>query len=167
MNDSEYQMLLVESWRRGLTPGEKARLQAFLAEQPERAADWERETALNDALNRLPDAPVASNFAALVMRAVERESKCTEPQAGDSFGWLARWLRRPASGLAWAAALALLAWSGYEQFYGRPHRERAMELSLIMKAVAPEAGVFQDFDAIQRLPAADDEELYAVLNVSH
>ena len=167
MNDSEYQMLLVESWRRGLTPGEKARLQAFLAEQPERAVDWERETALNDALNRLPDAPVASNFTALVMQAVERESKRTEPQGGESFGWFTRWLRRPASGLAWAAALALLAWSGYEQFYGRPHRERAMELSLIMKTVAPEAGVFGDFDAIQRLPAADDEELYAVLNVSH
>ena len=103
MNDSEYQMLLVESWRRGLTPGEKACLQSFLAEQPERAADWERETALNDALNRLPDAPVASNFTSLVMQAVERESKRTEPQGGESFGWFTRWLRRPASGLAWAA----------------------------------------------------------------
>ena len=160
-------MLLVESWRRGLTPGEKARLQAFLAEQPGRATDWERETALNDTLNRLPAAPVASNFTALVMQAVERESKRTEPQAGESFGWLARWLRRPASGLAWAAALALLAWSGYEQFHARPAREQAKQLSLIMKTVAPEAGVFGDFDAIQRLPAADDEELYAVLNVSH
>ena len=166
MNDSEYQMLLVESWRRDLTSGEKARIQAFLAEQPGRAADWERETALNDALNRLPNAPVASNFTSLVMQAVKRESKRMEPQPGEGFGWLVRWLRRPASGLAWAAALALLAWSGYEQFHVRPAREQAKQLSLIMKTVAPGAGVFQDFDAIQRLPAADDEELYAVLNVS-
>lgn len=166
MNDSEYQMLLVESWKRGLTAEEQARLQAFLAEQPGRAADWERETALNDALNRLPDVPMASNFTALVMQAVERENKRPAPQRGESFGWFTRWLRRPASGLAWAGALALLAWSGYEQFHARPERERAKELSLIMKTVAPEAGVFEDFEAIQRLPAADDEELYAVLNVS-
>ena len=166
MNDSEYQMLLVESWRRDLTPEEKARLEAFLAEQPAHAADWEREMALNAALNRLPDVPVASNFTSLVMKAVKRENKRMEPQPGEGFGWLIRWVRRPASGLAWVAAVALLAWGGYEQFHVQPAREQARHLSLIMKTVAPEAEVFGDFDAIQRLPAADDEELYAVLNVS-
>ena len=166
MNDSEYQRLLVESWRRALTPGEKARLQAFLADQPARAAEWMQETALNDALNRLPDAPVATNFTSLVLKAVEREARQKESLPGENFGWLFRWVRRPASSLAWAAALALLAWSGYEQFHVRPAREQARQLSLIMKTVAPEAGVFGDFDVIQRLPAADDEELYAVLNVS-
>ena len=166
MNDSEYERLLAESWRRALTPEETARLQAFLTSQPERAEEWADEVALNEALDRLPQAPVSSNFTALVMQAVERDS-AREPAAfNQGRTWLGRWLRRPASGLAWAALLMLTLWLGFQQFHTQPKTEQARNLAVILQAVAPEPGVFEDFDAIQRMPRADDEELYAVLNVS-
>ena len=46
---------------------------AHLAAHPEAQADWEAEAGLNDALGRLPDVAVSSNFTARVLQAVERE----------------------------------------------------------------------------------------------
>lgn len=60
------------AWRRGLTPDEQARLRQYLAAHPAARSQWELEAALTRALDRLPPAPVSSNFTALVLKAVQR-----------------------------------------------------------------------------------------------
>ena len=72
-NDPIFERWRERSWRRKLTSAEQAELRAWLAAHPEAQAEWEAEMALNDVLDQLPDAPVASNFTARAVAAVERE----------------------------------------------------------------------------------------------
>ena len=165
MNDSEHQNLWEESWRRKLSPAEEARLRTWLAAHPERQADWAADARLNQWLQQLPHAPVPSNFTSLVLQAVDRQE--AKPARPDGvFAWWHRLLHRPASGFAWAAALMLAGWVGYQQFDGVNPPAPAGDWAAILKAVAPEPALFEDFDAIRQLPPADDEELYTVLSVN-
>jgi anti-sigma factor RsiW len=170
MNDLEYRKLLETSWRRPLTPEEQARLDQFLAEAPAARADWETETALSGVLDRLPEPPVASNFTAQVMRAIESERARPSRPATAWPDWLgALWPK-----MAWAAVALLLA-VGVFQGYGVLNRARmARDLANIpVVPTVPPADILQDFDAIQQLsqvPAASssgqtisDEALLAAL----
>src|SRR5262245_30630619 len=74
MNESEFRALIEQSCRRPLNDAEQVQLSIWLAAHPEHRTTWEDEAALNRYLDNLPDAPVSSNFTALVMQAVERES---------------------------------------------------------------------------------------------
>src|SRR5262245_52089399 len=78
MNESEYQALMEASWRRPLTDEEQARLDAWLRTHPAAHNEWEAEMALNRLLEQLPEAPVASNFTARVLQALDRESAALE-----------------------------------------------------------------------------------------
>src|ERR1044072_8298015 len=92
MNNAELNRLLGLALRRKLTADEEAQVQACLARDPQARAAWEEEMALSQLLNGLPDAPLASNFTAQVLEAVERDSR-GEWQAPGLFRWLG--LRRP------------------------------------------------------------------------
>src|SRR5687767_14898079 len=96
MNDAEFDQLLETAARRALTADEERQLRAFLAEQPSAAARWEEETVLTRLLQRLPDAPLSSNFTAQVLLAVEHEERgrSRAPKVVRWFDW-----RRPAVGL--------------------------------------------------------------------
>jgi anti-sigma factor RsiW len=98
--DPRFERLRELSWRRRLTEAEAAELRAWLAEHPEAQADWEAEAGLNEALNRLPDAPVASNFTARVLQAIEREGAAEAVRSRQRWRrwWQPRWLVR--AGLA-------------------------------------------------------------------
>ncbi len=72
-HDPVYQRLREIGWRRARTDAEQAEFRAWLAAHPEAATDIEQETALNSALAKSPDAPLPSNFTALVMAAIERD----------------------------------------------------------------------------------------------
>src|SRR2546429_6136960 len=97
MSDAEFNLLLENATRRKLTTGEEARLRAHLASDPSAKAVWEEEMALSQLLDRLPDAPLATNFAAQVLEAVEREERRHRhtPRILRRLG-----LRRPAQQLA-------------------------------------------------------------------
>src|SRR5262245_19120401 len=71
MNDELYNELLEASWRRKLTAEEEAQLRAWLVAHPEAQADWDEEALLTQQLERLPNAPLASNFTAQVMGKLE------------------------------------------------------------------------------------------------
>jgi hypothetical protein len=167
MNESEYQSLLETGWRRPLTADELACLEAWVAGHPEAHADWEAEATLNRVLARLPDAPVASNFAARVLQAVERESQATarHPSFLDH---AKRWFRRPAPRLAWALLLVGVLWLGYDRYQANVQTEVAKGMSVLANVASlSDPAVLQDFEAIQRLSQAApgvDDELYAVLN---
>ena len=169
MNDAAFNQLLDTALRRKLTAEEEAQLQACLARDPQAKAVWEEEMALKQLLNRLPDAPLASNFTAHVLQAVERDSR-RHRHAPKLFRWFG--LRRSAQQCAAAFLAVLLAALGYWQ-YQSVRRER-MALALhrlaphfdspsIAVALAPDE-LWNYFDVINRLPQTQgDEELLAVL----
>ena len=142
-------------------------LNAWLATRPEARAAWEEDAALNRSLQNLPDAPLSSNFTALVMQAVQREALPT-PRAPSA---IRLWWRR----LSWGIACATVAISavsvGLQQHHHnnelRARREVATGLAVLANVTTlSDPAVLSDFDAIQRLSltSGDDEELYAVLN---
>src|SRR5438105_15808113 len=90
MNDSAYHKLREARWRRKLTDAESAELRAWVASHPEAQAEFEAEARLTDALVRLPDVPVPSNFTALVLQAVERDAAVMESRGARS-AWTVFW----------------------------------------------------------------------------
>ena len=167
MNDIEYQALVEESWRRRLTASERAQLDAWLAANPAARLDWEADAALTRELQRLPDTPLASNFTAQVMQAVERESRSTARRI-SFFEHIVQWFRRPASKLAWAVLLIAAGLFGFQQHRASVRNEVAQGLSVLASMAAlSDPTVFENFETIRRLGQAaptDDEELLAVLN---
>jgi negative regulator of sigma E activity len=115
-------------------------------------------------LEQLPDVPVASNFTARVVQAAQREA--AQPAARSFLQLVRQWLLpRRATGVAWAALAVCVTWFAVHQAESNTKARRASELVVISRtAVLSDPVVVEDFDAIQRLPYAEDEELFAVLN---
>ncbi|HEY5910491.1 MAG TPA: hypothetical protein VJA21_07780 [Verrucomicrobiae bacterium] len=160
--DPVLERLREASWRRKLTPAEEAQLQSLLAAHADARADWAAEAALNGALNRLPAAPVPSNFTARVLDAVERETRT--PAKTRHFGW--SWLNRPLRWLPRTAFVVLVVGVGsiaYHHDVIEKRKARAQSLLTVSELPAmasPE--ILEDFDAIQAMgqaPAADQELL--------
>lgn len=166
MNESDYQALMEASWRRSLTDDEQSRLDTWLRTHPEAHNEWEAESALNRLLEQLPAAPVASNFTARVLQAVERESAAAARRE-SVFDRVKQWFWRPAPRVAWALLIAVLLGFGYHQHQTNVRGEMARGLSVLANvATLSDPAVLQDFEAIQRLGQSapgDDEELYALL----
>jgi len=169
MNDVEFQQLLETALRRPLNADEQTRLQACLAENRSSQAIWEEEMALSRLLDQLPDAPLASNFTAQVLQAIEREG--LKSRRGPT---VLRWLglRRPAQ--RWVAtglAVVLIA-AGYRQYQTARRGNIAGALAKLgagidtpskVVALAPDE-LWNNFDAIDQLPHPQaDQDLLAVL----
>jgi anti-sigma factor RsiW len=153
------------SWRRALTDGERAELEAWLSNHPEFRAEWEAEMALSASLTRLPDPGVPSNFTARVLQAVERES-AAEPRLRESADWWralarrARWVTGPAF-----VALAVLVGIGIHERQAKRQHELALadSVRIISKVpVLPNAEVLANFETIRAMnqsPPPDDQLL--------
>ena len=168
MNDAAFNQLLDTALRRKLTAEEGDQLQACLARDPQARAVWEEEMALSQLLNRLPDAPLASNFTAQVLQAVERNS-LRQPHALKLFRRFG--LRRPAQRVAAACLAVIIATIGYGQYQSARRERMALALHKLAPhfdspsqavALTPDE-LWNDFDAINRLPPQADEALLAVL----
>lgn len=168
MSERDDNTLRELGWRRNLTPAEQELLQRHRGRHPEAQADWEAETALTTLLDRLPDAPLPSNFTAQVLHAVERTSREPVGPAGIWDAVRAR-LRPLLPRLAWSVGLIaalLLVWQRYEV---TQHERLVAGVALVLQAAAlPEPqDVMQDFEVIQQLdqfPPARDLELLAALS---
>jgi anti-sigma factor RsiW len=161
MNGSRYNQLLEESWRRKLTASEEGELRAWLAAHPEAQSDWEAEGELNEALGRLADAPMPTNFTARVLQAVELEG-ATE-SCGRAWAWQWwRWLLPKAAAAAVVLGAGLLA---YHQHEVTKRVELAQSVAAVSEAAIPSPDALQDFEAIRRLNPAPpaDKELLALL----
>src|SRR5215472_3160886 len=157
-NDRPYDPLREANWRRPLGAAEEAELRAWLAAHPEAQADWEAELALSDALRRLPDAPLASNFTSRVLQTVERQTAAESQRRGSHgsrwYRWLwLRWL--PRAGVAAVVAVAGLV--SYHHVADQRRAEKwAQPLEVVSGVPVPTPEVLEDFDAIQafnRAPA--------------
>jgi len=164
MNDLEYQKLKEQSWRGNLKPAELARLQSHLAAHPETRGDWDEEAALNRLLERLPNAPVSSNFTARVLQAAERAA-AQRPNWFERFS--PRWLR-----LGWMPRVAMVASMicvGIISFHEYQLASRtklahgAAEFGEM--ATLPKMEWLKDFETINRLSKVQvaDTELLALL----
>jgi negative regulator of sigma E activity len=141
-------------WRRKLSDAERADLRAL--------PESELEARLTEALAKISDAPVASNFTARVMQAIELE----EAREVRSRGWSLNW-RSLLPRMAVAAAVVMLAGVSIQRYEVRTHREEiAKTVALVASAKSlPSVDALQNLDAIQRMsqPAPADEELLATL----
>jgi hypothetical protein len=160
--DPVYERLREIGWRRKLTAAEQVELRAWLAAHPEAAAEVAADTALSEALGRLPQAPVPSNFTARVMQAIERETAA----AGRPPHARAWWWRRFAPRLAAAMLVLLVGLLVYQHGETRKREELAQGLALVAEAAPlPDVTVLEDFDAIRSMTteaAAADESLLAM-----
>jgi hypothetical protein len=151
MSEHEFNQLLQLAQRRRLTPEEEAQARGYLLGHPEAQALWEQEAALNQLLERLPPAPLPSNFTHRVLEAVRAETRST--RSGAHAGWLAvcrRWLPWKA-----AVAMSVLALCAVLVHHWRQEAERA-ELARSLEAFSEVAAVsgldvFRDFEAIRWL----------------
>lgn len=164
-DDSRYQQLREQAWRRPLEPGEQAELERWLEAHPEARAGWEAERALAIGLRGLPDVPVSSNFEARVMDRIRQEASKRNRGIGHAarFGALHwRWLPR----LAFAAFL--LAGGIWLQIHFQSARQADLAASLVTVSEAagiPGPDVLADFEAIQAMSRVStaDEELIRLL----
>ena len=143
------------AWRQKLTDAEKAGLRA----SPEMQADLELESRLSEALARVPDVPVPSNFTARVLQAIERE----EARGARTRGWSWSW-RVLVPRVAVAVVVVGFAGLAYQRHEFDKRVELAKDVALLAQAqLVPSIEALKDFDAIQRMgqntPHADDELL--------
>jgi hypothetical protein len=120
------------------------------------------QNQLRELLSRLPDAPVASNFTARVLAAIDRE----EAHAAELRSWTLNW-RRLWPRVATVAVFLIVAGVGFQR-YETDSRRMALAKNVARLAAAqppPSVDVLVNLDAIQRMsrPARADGELLAVL----
>ena len=162
MKQPEFENLLQTARERDLTDAELAKLERWLAANPDEQAEWE---ALDRLLVALPDAPVASNFTARVLDEVRR-AEVPGPALGQA--WWRKLLApqfRPIQ-IAAAAALAMVIGGvGYQSHLNRNRAEMAASLHEVATIAEMVPGLLSDFEAIEAIEQADpiDEELWAAL----
>lgn len=138
--ENESSNLRESLWRRKLAGTERAELRA----QPE----LEAEARLTGALARLSDVPVASNFTARVMDAIDREERLAERSRGWHWNWRSLFPRL-------AVSTAVLVFAGMSiQRYEVHSQRHEMARTVAMVAVAssqPSVDALADLDAIRRM----------------
>jgi len=167
MADDPLDPLLRElSWRRKRASTEDPRLRTWLAAHPEAQADWEEEVDLTEALERLPDVSLASNFTARVMQNLNRADGGKQSSKLWFLGfWRWRWLPK--------LAVAALVLGGGFHFYRQYEQRQQAEIARGLLAVSEEAAplnsealddVLADFETIRALnQAAPDQRLLTLL----
>src|SRR5271168_4849514 len=129
MENQPYQEIKEAGWRRALKRDEEAALQKFLAAHPEAREAWGEEAALNRLLQRLPAAPVSSNFTARVLQAVQ-----SAPRRHSWRDWFApaQWLPESLAGrVAMSSLMVCLGLFSFHE-YQVIHRARvARELASV------------------------------------
>lgn len=164
MNESVYHQLRETSWRRKLTPAEETRLQSWLAAHPDRQAEWDQEQVLTDQLRHLTDAPLSSNFTAQVMQTLDTELARQDREGTGGYAWL-NWLHKLTPKLAPVSLALVVAITAFVQYRSFDQKERAIEsVGIVASATdVPGPEILQDFEAIEKLPVATDEDLLAAL----
>lgn len=121
-------------------------------------AESELEARLTRALARLPDAPVASNFTARLMQAVDLEESRRSRRRSFGWNWHALLPR-----LAVTASVVLFAGLTLRHYELVAHRNTLARSAAMMTGSQPLPSVeaLKNFDVIQRMsqPGADPELL--------
>lgn len=162
MNESSYNQLKQKSWVEPLSAEETAELKQYLGGNPPGQQDWDDDVALTSALNRLPNAPVSSNFTARVMQAVQRE----EAQAArKSTSWRAFWRYGWIPKFAIAVAMFCLGTLSFHEYQLASQAKFARQVREVAEAAPiPQINWLKDFDTINQIgkvQVADNDLLMA------
>lgn len=162
MNQPEFKNLLQTVHARDLTDAELAKLEHWLAVNPDEQDAW---VALEHLLVALPDAPVATNFTARVLDKVRR-AEATGQALGQA--WWRKLLAsqfRPIQIAAAAALVIVIGGVGYQSHLNQSRAEMAASVASIASIAEFTPGFLADFEAIEAIAQADpiDEELWAAL----
>jgi anti-sigma factor RsiW len=160
-HDPAYNQLRELNWRRKLTAAEEAELRACLAANPEALEEWKTDAALGEVLDRLPEAPMPSNFTARVLQTVERET--AERARAPRWSWSWRVLLPRAAVVVAVVGLSLFASQQYE--VAQRARLARNVVAVLGAQPPPNPQDLADFEAIRRLNKMPppDEELLALL----
>jgi hypothetical protein len=115
---------------------------------------------LRELLSRLPDAPVASNFTARVLQAIEAEER--RRSRWHLMGWNWRVFFPRITVTAAAAGIVAIAFYQHELSV---HRQRiGQDVYVVASQPMPSVEALKNFDAIQRMAQATrpDEDLLAL-----
>lgn len=172
MKASDWNRLVETAARRSLTEAERLTLEELLRRQPSLRDQWATEERLNACLDRLPPAPVASNFTSRVLQAIA----VIEPVGPR---WWHRLpvpaiTRRPAMAMAWAGAAAIVLAGVLLHLQQREAARAQLAASVATMARGVSTPVratevpelWLDFDPIRLMSQAQpvvDEELLAAL----
>src|SRR5437016_5673626 len=157
--DPLFDSLLEHAWRGKLSPGQEAQLREWLSAHPEAREDWEAELGLNEALGRLADAPVASNFTSRVLQAIDLDRAAGERSTPGRVWFKHSWFR-------WAAAcsivvVGLITIQSYIQLV-RTEKLANNIAAVYRVAPVPNPEILTNFDvicALDRTPPPDEELL--------
>ena len=175
---AEYDDLLRAQLKQTWTSEHEARLKAIFEREPGVRAQWEEDLKLERCLQQLPNAPVSSNFTALVLNSLAVREPSSR-HIGPKLGWGLRWAFAPAAALV----IALVA---YQQVRAVSRHELAQGISTVSDVAVllapkpvtdskgqttelppmPGLDILQDFNAISRLntmPQAMDLDLLLAL----
>jgi negative regulator of sigma E activity len=161
--DPFYEKLREISWRRKLNSAEEHDLREWLAAHPDAQESLDLETGLTEALRKMPDVPVASNFTARVLQAVEREAMVEARAQGSRWQvWrkLPRWLPK-------VAPATVVVMAGLLAYFHNNSVEAARQLAAAQSVAGvplPSPEILTNFDAIRIVSAtpAPDEQLLAL-----
>jgi len=120
----------------------------------------ELDRRLTEALARLPDAPVASNFTARLMQSIDLEESAAQRRPAR-WNWHALLPR-----FAAVTAAVVLAGIGFRQYEVSSQRHAiADSIAMVSTQPMPSVDALKNFDAIRRMsqPAHADDELLALL----
>ena len=147
--DPIYERLREIGWRRPLTDSEQDELRKWLSAHPEHHSDTEVEAVLTQALSKLPDAPMPSNFTARVFQAIERENATERPTGPVRAGWWRGLIPRL------AVATLIVGITGFS--YWRHQAEEQEEMRDAAKNLARvDPAALADFEIIRQMGQADE-----------
>lgn len=162
MNKASYNQLKEKSWVEPLSAEEAAELRRYVGANPELQQDWDEDAALTTALNRLPNAPVSSNFTALVMQAVERAER--EPERKRT-PWRAFWRHGWLSKFGIALAMLCLGTFSFHEYQMAARAKLAADVKAFAEtAPIPQVDWLKNFDTIEQMSkvqVADNELMMA------
>ena len=154
--------LVLRALRGDLSEAQKREFQARLEKDKSLQELFTEEQRLENLIERLPDAPISSNFTSLVLQAARAEER-KSIQAGERFTWSQFRFARVAAGLA---AVVIAGFVGIKQFQQAEQKQIAQTVgaftevaTVISTEQASPATVFQDFEAIQQLSLPAESEL--------
>jgi anti-sigma factor RsiW len=151
IDNRRYEQLREVSWRRQLSAAEEAEVRTWLTAHPHAQPDWETEHALSDALRRLPEAPVSSNFTSRVLQTVERDmvtaSRDRQP-FWRRWHWRLRWLPR----FTVAAVVVVAGLFSYRHVSDVRRTEHWLQpLELVSGVAVPNTEILESFEATSGL----------------
>lgn len=155
--DPIYERLREIGWRRPLTPVEQAELRLWLAAHPEHRSDAEADFALSQALAKLPDAPMPSNFTARVLQAIERDAQALDRDARpDPAPWWRLMFPKFAVATVVVGVVSVAYWRN--QTVNQKELVDAAQSFVEVAGTGPlsDPSVLEDFDVIRRMSQADE-----------